>query len=147
MPKKKEKAELEKCKGKEESFEEMLDAYLMRFFVRDKNEKREKAELVPAQKRHNASVHGSGKHYRVDLHGLREKIATKKVENAILHCVLSGQKDILIIHGKGVGVLRKMVYVFLKSDRRVISYRTAPAKLGGEGAVVAKLSVAKSKIA
>lgn len=59
----------------------------------------------------------------VDLHGLTGMEARIKTNEFINDSLKLGNYDIIIIHGKGTGVVRTSVHEYLKSDRRVIDYK------------------------
>jgi len=47
--------------------------------------------------------------------------------------------SVRIIHGKGTGVLRKAVHDFLKSDKRVKSFRLGQYGEGDSGVTIAEI--------
>jgi DNA mismatch repair protein MutS2 len=53
--------------------------------------------------------------------------------------LLSGQKEIRIVHGRGSGVLRSFVQKWLRDQKHVSEFGYAPMPEGGDGATVAKL--------
>lgn len=72
----------------------------------------------------------------LDLHGL-------VVEEAILATYFfleqqkkKGLKSVLIIHGKGSGILKKAVYDAIEKHHLVLDYQVAPLRLGGQGALL-----------
>ena len=52
---------------------------------------------------------------------------------------LAGLKEILVIHGKGTGALRKGIHEYLKRHRSVKSFVFADIDEGGSGATVVYL--------
>lgn len=60
----------------------------------------------------------------VDLHGLDRISAIIKVKEFINDNLKLRNYSILIIHGKGSGALKESVHEYLKSDKRVIDYKT-----------------------
>jgi DNA mismatch repair protein MutS2 len=54
--------------------------------------------------------------------------------------VLADLPVVRIIHGKGTGVLRRVVDEVLRADRRVTAHRLAPPREGGAGVTVAELA-------
>ncbi len=59
----------------------------------------------------------------IDLHGLDRDIAIFKVKKFIDDSIKLGKLNIIIIHGKGTGLLKKSVHEYLKKDTRVIEYK------------------------
>jgi len=53
--------------------------------------------------------------------------------------VMSGLKEIEIVHGKGTGALRELVRDELKKDSRVKTFGDAPWDQGGPGKTIAEL--------
>ena len=63
-----------------------------------------------------------------------------KVKETITDCIKLKKYDIIVVHGKGTGVIKKEVHEYLKKDKRVLSYKTdnlndgvTLVKLKGEG--------------
>ena len=75
----------------------------------------------------------------LDLHGFNREIAKIELLNFIDSRFEKGRKRLLIIHGKGSGVLKKIVGNVLKQHGKVLTFFTSPPKFGGEGAVIAEL--------
>jgi len=61
---------------------------------------------------------------RLDLHGENRYSATILVKMFILENVRLCNERVLIIHGKGLGILMKEVHEYLKKDSNVISFST-----------------------
>ena len=59
----------------------------------------------------------------VDLHGEDRVGAIVKVNELINDCIRLKKYDIMIIHGKGSGVLKESVHDYLKHDKRIISFK------------------------
>jgi DNA mismatch repair protein MutS2 len=66
--------------------------------------------------------------------------AREAVQRAVDDAVLADLAAVRIIHGKGTGVLRKVVDEVLRADRRVTAHRLAPPREGGTGVTVAQLA-------
>jgi DNA-nicking Smr family endonuclease len=77
---------------------------------------------------------------RLDLHGLHADEAYFAIRDFISQQLARGNKTLLIIHGKGGGVLRETVLSIINSHAEVVDYQVAPAKLGGTGAIIIKIS-------
>ena len=81
----------------------------------------------------------------IDLHGYRLKTAKIILHNYIVNAYEMKVRSILIITGKGhnnKGALKKEVPLWLNEKALVnllIDYKTAPNKLGGDGALLVKI--------
>lgn len=82
----------------------------------------------------------------LDLHGLTTDKAIARVKAFLLNCLELRKKRVLIIHGKGSGVLRYEIRSFLGHSPLVQQVKDAPTRLGGEGAVLALLNAAPPHI-
>lgn len=82
----------------------------------------------------------------LDLHGITEKDAHRRVIDFVLSCYNNGFRCVLIITGKGIndepfsekGVLRKSVPMWLSSDdigSLILAYKNPSEALGGAGAL------------
>ncbi len=60
----------------------------------------------------------------IDLHGLDRISAIIKTKEFITDSLKLKKYDIIIIHGKGSGTLKESVHEYLKTDKRVIEYKT-----------------------
>lgn len=60
----------------------------------------------------------------IDLHGLDRILAVIKTKEFIEDNLKLGNLEITIIHGKGTGTLKNSVHEYLKTDKRVIEYKT-----------------------
>lgn len=58
----------------------------------------------------------------IDLHGLDRYTAVIKVKDFINDSKILGNYNIVLIHGKGLGILRKAIHEYLKSDKSIESY-------------------------
>lgn len=59
---------------------------------------------------------------RIDLHGEDGDSAIVLVKDFIDDSVVLNNKKILIVHGRGTGVLRRRVHEYLKTDKRILNY-------------------------
>lgn len=59
---------------------------------------------------------------QIDLHGDTRDIAIVKVKYFIEENKLLNNKKIVIIHGKGTGLLKKEVHNYLLSNKDVLNY-------------------------
>ena|SRR5215468_8045738 len=75
----------------------------------------------------------------IDLHAFSPKDIPSVVEEYIEQCLQAGFSEIRIIHGRGMGVQRKIVRSILEKHRAVLSFQDAPPEAGGWGATAVKL--------
>jgi DNA mismatch repair protein MutS2 len=75
----------------------------------------------------------------IDLRGMYGDEAVAVVDKFIDDAGMSGLHRIDIIHGKGTGALRKRIHMFLKEDKRVISFKLGEWNEGGSGVTVVEL--------
>ena len=59
----------------------------------------------------------------IDKHGFDSVLCIIKVKEFITDCLKLKNYDIILIHGKGSGILRRSVHDYLKTDKRVLSYK------------------------
>jgi DNA-nicking Smr family endonuclease len=72
----------------------------------------------------------------VDLHTFSPKDIPSVVEEYIEQCMRAGIYEVRIIHGKGIGVQKKIVRSVLQRHPAVSSFQDAPPEAGGWGATV-----------
>ncbi|MBZ6014729.1 endonuclease MutS2 [Leuconostoc gelidum subsp. gelidum] len=101
--------------------------------TKQKRKKIVKISTITSAARGNASA-------SLNLRGVRYEAALAELDRYLDTAVLANLGTVEIIHGKGTGALRKGVSEFLRSDRRVKSFRFASANAGGDGATIAELS-------
>lgn len=76
----------------------------------------------------------------IDVRGQRVDEAINNISKYLDDAMLSGLKEITIIHGKGTGALRKSINDFLENNRYIKSKRVGNDKEGGFGVTVCKLN-------
>lgn len=59
----------------------------------------------------------------LDIHGYDRFGAVAMIDNFIDNQLRIREKKVIIVHGKGEGILKKATHDYLKSDRRVLSYK------------------------
>ncbi len=75
----------------------------------------------------------------LDLHPFRPKDVKDVVEAYLEACLEKGVLDVRIIHGKGIGALRRQVHAQLGRMPEVERYWTAEEMSGGWGATWVRL--------
>jgi dsDNA-specific endonuclease/ATPase MutS2 len=75
----------------------------------------------------------------IDLHSFRPAEVADVVREYLDAAYAKGLRDLRIIHGRGIGVQRRMVRVVLDRDPRVVSFGDAGAEAGGWGATWVRL--------
>ena len=80
----------------------------------------------------------------LDLHTFRPGELGELIPDYIGLCLQKNIFRIRIIHGKGIGTLRKTVHALLKRDSRVLRFELAGQEEGGWGATIAWLTHASS---
>lgn len=61
---------------------------------------------------------------QIDLHGFDRISAIIKTKEFIRDSLKLRNYDIIIIHGKGSGILKESIHEYLKSEKRVVEYKT-----------------------
>ena len=75
----------------------------------------------------------------IDIRGLMVEEAEVVVGKFLDDAVIAGLSQVLIIHGKGTGALRKGIHDYLKRHKNVLKYQFADINEGGTGATVVDL--------
>jgi len=75
----------------------------------------------------------------IDLHPFAPRDIPSVIEEYIEQCVRAGIFEVRIVHGRGVGVQRRIVQSILAKHPEVASFKDAPAEAGGWGATLAVL--------
>jgi len=76
---------------------------------------------------------------RIDLRGMRGDEAISELTVYLDKAIARGLKSAEIIHGKGEGILLKLVHEYLESRKEVESFDIAPWESGGTGCTVVNL--------
>ncbi len=75
----------------------------------------------------------------LDLHTFQASEISSLLEEYLKQCRLKGLTEVRIIHGKGIGTLRRTVRSALGENPLVASFSDASPELGGWGATVVRL--------
>lgn len=74
-----------------------------------------------------------------DLHSVQPKEVQEVVEAYLEEANRMGLKNVRIIHGRGIGVQRRIVRAVLARTPYVVSFVDAPPEAGGWGATIVTL--------
>ena len=77
--------------------------------------------------------------YQIDLRGKPAEIALIEVDKLIDDAILAGYDELRILHGKGDGILRKLIREHLRSYPQVASFASEHADRGGDGITIVKM--------
>jgi dsDNA-specific endonuclease/ATPase MutS2 len=75
-----------------------------------------------------------------DLHTIAPRDVKVVVEEYLAEARSAGYRSVRIIHGKGIGVQRKMVHSILARTSFVEDWTDAPQEAGGWGATIVRFS-------
>lgn len=75
----------------------------------------------------------------LDLHSFRPAEVPELVRDYLDAAYARGLRELRIIHGRGLGVLRRTVRTLLARDPRVAEFGDAPGEAGGWGATRVRL--------
>lgn len=104
---------------------------------------RDSSELTPAdppEEKPSDAVWGfHDESPEIHLRGMTLDEAVAELDAKIDNCLMAGISVLRIVHGKGKGILMRGVIDYLRSDRRVRSWRQGEPGEGGTGATIAVL--------
>jgi DNA mismatch repair protein MutS2 len=75
----------------------------------------------------------------LDLRGVRGEEAVHRLEQWLEDAHLLGHNNLKIIHGRGFGILRKLILEKLKSNKLVKHFEHENEQLGGDGVTLVRL--------
>ncbi len=100
---------------------------------------------VTAARAKGVSVHvadeGAAAATEINVIGRTVDDATREVEKFVDRAFLAGLPRVRIVHGSGMGILRKALRDYLKSHPHVATVTEPPQKEGGGGATVVELRI------
>ncbi len=77
--------------------------------------------------------------HELNVIGLRGEEAVRNLNTFLDEAILLGIKQVRIVHGKGYGILRKLVRAELKSNKFVAQINDEQIELGGDGVTIVTL--------
>jgi DNA mismatch repair protein MutS2 len=78
--------------------------------------------------------------HELNLIGLRGEEAVRNLNTFLDEAILLGIKQVRIVHGKGYGILRKLVRTELKINKFVAYFGDEQVELGGDGVTLVTLN-------
>ena len=76
---------------------------------------------------------------QIDLHSFLPRDVCSVVESYLEDAVAAGFREVRLIHGRGIGIQRKVVRSLLSKHPDVRGYFDAPDLRGGRGATIVRL--------
>lgn len=76
---------------------------------------------------------------QIDIRGVTVEEGEAILDKFLDDAVLAGLAEVLVVHGKGTGALRKGIRAYLQAHQNVKDIRIAELNEGGDGATVVKL--------
>jgi DNA mismatch repair protein MutS2 len=77
----------------------------------------------------------------LQLRGQHVEEAIEELRGAISEAAALRETPLRVVHGKGQGVLRRLIRDYLKTDKRVASFHDAEPYQGGHGVTVVNIKV------
>jgi DNA mismatch repair protein MutS2 len=78
-------------------------------------------------------------HQEINLIGRHAEEARDEVDQFLDHAVMATASRVRIVHGHGMGILRKVIQELLSKHPHVARYYPAPQSEGGSGATIVEL--------
>ncbi len=75
----------------------------------------------------------------MQLRGMGVEEAVEELRTAILEAHALKESPLRVVHGKGQGVLRRLLREYLKTDKKVESFHDAEANQGGHGVTIVNI--------
>ncbi|MEO1653732.1 MAG: Smr/MutS family protein, partial [Bacteroidota bacterium] len=97
---------------------------------------------APVKGKINLDTLHSNAHFvnKLDLRGMRREEAMKNLESFVDEALIANGEELKIIHGKGDGILRKMIREHLKRYKEVSQLKDEHADRGGDGVTIVHLA-------
>ncbi|WP_293911808.1 endonuclease MutS2 [Deinococcus sp.] len=115
---------------------------VMKVSVRRRDVRLKAEESVKAAVRRSFNgVAPSGFQTELQLRGQHVEEALEELRSTIGEAAALRESPLRVVHGKGQGVLRRLIRDFLKADKRVDSFHDAEPNQGGHGVTIVNLKV------
>jgi DNA mismatch repair protein MutS2 len=88
-----------------------------------------------------SEISGQNMPTEINVIGQNVDDATREVEKFVDRAFLAGLPKVRIVHGSGMGILRKALRQYLQKHPHVESVKEPPQNEGGGGATVVELRV------
>ena len=75
----------------------------------------------------------------LDLHSFQPRDVPSVVDEYLKEACARGFSEVRLIHGRGIGVQRRIVQSLLATHPLVTAYADAPEERGGRGATIVRL--------
>lgn len=95
----------------------------------------------PGKSRWSEAMHEKFKNfsYQLDLRGMRGEEALQKLMQWLDEAILVGAKELRVVHGKGDGILRRLVREQLRHYKEVEQFHDEHIERGGDGVTIIRL--------
>lgn len=111
--------------------------------IKDLKLKEEEASVVSGDKKMKVSTYTVSRatsfRDEIDLRGMTGDEAWLAVDKYFDEAIISGIRQVRLIHGKGTGALKTALWRFLKSDKRISTFRIGQWGEGDGGVTVVEL--------
>lgn len=104
------------------------------FFSQPRSTYQKDTKPPPKNARRRDKIDGA-----IDLHGLFADEAVERLLHFIAREKNRGSRTLLIVHGKGSGVLKNTVWSIAETNPLIENWQVAPGKYGGQGALIVHL--------
>lgn len=111
---------------------------LVRVIPREKKKKKQEPVRIVNLEEREQSIRPTSN--RLDIRGFRGEEAINVVTQFIDRAAASGLNNLEIIHGKGYGILKRLVHDYLKTRPEVKHFELAPWDQGGPGCTYVELN-------
>jgi len=104
----------------------------------------QKGESAPKTKKQNkVTIKAADRHVmnaKLDLRGRNAEESLFLVDKMISDAIVSGTKQLIIVHGNGTGKLRQVIHEYLDHSNLIASYRLGARNEGGSGATIVEMA-------
>ncbi|GAA5511792.1 endonuclease MutS2 [Deinococcus carri] len=109
---------------------------VMKVGVKRRDVRLKQEPKAPAPRPSFAGTRPSTFQNELQLRGLGVEEAVEELRTAITEAQALRETPLRVVHGKGQGVLRRLLRDYLKTDKRVESFHDAEANQGGHGVTI-----------